>query len=136
MSTDKKPDADQEQSADKMRGDSGVVGAKRFRGLHSEITEKILGVFFDVHNELGGGFLEGVYQQALRIALTQAGLQVAAEVPVPVHFRGQVVGNFRADLIVNDSVLLELRRSRRLIENMKVRFCIIFVRLELKWACC
>jgi GxxExxY protein len=80
-----------------------------FRGLHSEITEKILGVFFEVYNELGGGFLEGVYHEALRIALTQAGMRVEMEVPVPVYFRGEVVGNFRADAVVNDSVLLELK---------------------------
>lgn len=80
-----------------------------FRGLHSEITEKVIGVFFEVHNELGGGFLESVYQQALRIALGQAGLHVSLEVPVPVYFRGAVVGNFRADIVVNESVLLELK---------------------------
>lgn len=83
--------------------------AESFEGLHSEITEKVLGIFFEVYNELGGGFLECVYQQALRIALVQAGLKVAIEVPVPVYFRAEVVGNFRADLVVNDCVLLELK---------------------------
>jgi GxxExxY protein len=92
---------------EKLNTDERPRGA--FRGLHAKVTEQILGVFFEVYNELGGGFLEGVYQQALRIALVQSGLRVAAEVPVPVHFREEVVGNFRADLIVNDSVLLELK---------------------------
>jgi GxxExxY protein len=50
-----------------------------------------------------------VYQEALRIALVQAGLRVAIEVPVPVYFRSQVVGNFRADAVVNECVLLELK---------------------------
>jgi GxxExxY protein len=94
--------ADERLNTDEKRGE--VV-----RGLHSEVTEKILGVFFEVYNELGGGFLESVYHQALRIALSQAELRVAAEVPVPVYFRGEVVGSFRADLIVNDCVLLELK---------------------------
>jgi len=80
-----------------------------FRGLHAEITEKVIGVFFEVYNELGGGFLERLYQHALRIALMQAGLRVAVEVPVPVYFRGEVVGNFRADLMANDCVLVELK---------------------------
>jgi GxxExxY protein len=62
-----------------------------------------------VYNELGGGFLEGVYQEALRIALLQAGMEVKSEIPVPVYFRGVVVGNYRADLVVNDCVLLELK---------------------------
>ena len=83
--------------------------AESFQGLHSEITQKILGIFFEVYNELGGGFLESVYQQASRIALVQAGLKVAIEVPVPVYFRGEVLGNFRADLVVNACVLLKLK---------------------------
>jgi GxxExxY protein len=100
MNTDER-----QKAAERRNTSSGVV----FRGLHSEVTEKVLGIFFEVYNELGGGFLEGVYQQALRIALVQAGLKVAVEVPVPVYFRGEIVGNFRADLVVNDCVLLELK---------------------------
>ena len=100
MSTDLKTYADERRGA-------SVLGA--FRGLHAEITAKVIGVFFEVYNELGGGFLESVYHSALRIALQHAGLRVEAEVPVPVYFRGEVVGNFRADLIVNDCVLLELK---------------------------
>jgi GxxExxY protein len=64
---------------------------------HAEITERIIGVFFAVYNELGHGFLESVYQNAMVIALAQAGLQVEREVPVPVYFRGQIVGDYRAD---------------------------------------
>jgi GxxExxY protein len=60
-------------------------------------------------NELGSGFLESVYHEALRIALVQAGLRIASQVAVPVHFRGEIVGNFRADFVVNDCVLLELK---------------------------
>jgi GxxExxY protein len=109
MSTDERLETDERLNADQMRAAS--VGASRqgFRGLHSGVTEKILGVFFEGYNELGGGFLESVYQQALRIALGQAGLRVALEVHVPVHFRGEIIGNFRADLIVDDCVLLELK---------------------------
>ncbi|WP_263368544.1 GxxExxY protein [Edaphobacter bradus] len=100
MSTDERQKMNEKQ-------DAGY--GQEFRGLHSEITEKIIGVFFEVYKELGGGFLESVYQEALRIALVQTGFNVAAEVPVPVHFRGEVAGNFRADLVVNDCVLLELK---------------------------
>jgi GxxExxY protein len=106
-----------------------------FRGLHSETSEKVIGVFFDVYNELGGGFLESVYQEALRIALVQAGLRVAIEVPVPVYFRGQVVGNFRADLIVDDCVCWNSRLFRPLMERTMGRFYTIFVRRSLKWDC-
>jgi GxxExxY protein len=81
---------------------------------HAEITEKIIGMFFAVYNELGHGFLESVYQNAMVIALTQAGLQVEREVPVPVFFRGQIVGDYRADLLVESLVLVELKTVRTL----------------------
>ena len=79
---------------------------------HADITEKIIGVFYEVYNELGQGFLESVYQNALSLALEQAGLQVAREVALPVFFRGEMVGDFRADLIVNGVVIVELKSAR------------------------
>src|SRR5437764_15377720 len=79
---------------------------------HGDVTEKIIGVFYDVYNELGYGFLESVYQEALVIALREAGLAVECQVPVPVWFRRQKVGDFRADILVEKKVLLELKMSR------------------------
>jgi GxxExxY protein len=109
LGTDKKLSTDKKLNADEKTSTDLKENSTTFRGLHSQVTEKVIGVFFEVYNELGGGFLESVYQQALRIALMQAGLLVAVEVPVPVYFRGEVVGNFRADLMVNDCVLVELK---------------------------
>jgi GxxExxY protein len=63
-------------------------------GKHDEITKQIIGIFFEVYNELGFGFLESVYRESMRIALKEAGLVVVAEVPIPVSFRGTVVGVF------------------------------------------
>ncbi len=77
----------------------------------SDLTETIIGVFYDVYNELGYGFLESVYRNALKIALSEKGLQVATEVSVPVFFRGQNVGDFRADVVVNGCILLELKTA-------------------------
>jgi GxxExxY protein len=71
---------------------------------HSEITRRILGVFFQVYNELGYGFLESVYVEALAGALRQSGLRIDREVPLTVRFRGRVVGRFRADLVVGGTV--------------------------------
>jgi GxxExxY protein len=79
--------------------------------IHSELTDQILAVLYDVYNELGFGFLESVYRNALRFALTQKGLAIEQEVPVSVVFRGQSVGDFRADLVVNGIVLLELKTA-------------------------
>ena len=56
--------------------------------IHRELTEKIIGVFYDVYNELGHGFLESVYRNSMVIALEAAGLKCSCEVPVPVWFRG------------------------------------------------
>jgi GxxExxY protein len=81
---------------------------------HSELTEKIIGVFYDVYNELGHGFLESTYAEALVVALEESGLSASREVPVPVWFRGRKVGQYYADLIVDGVVLLELKAARAL----------------------
>ncbi|HTW32304.1 MAG TPA: GxxExxY protein [Candidatus Sulfotelmatobacter sp.] len=81
---------------------------------HAELTDKIIGVFYDVYNELGHGFLESTYAQAMVVALKDAGLNSAREVPVPVWFRGQQVGQYFADIVVEDAVLLELKAARNL----------------------
>ncbi|MFZ0704134.1 MAG: GxxExxY protein [Candidatus Korobacteraceae bacterium] len=79
---------------------------------HSEITEPIIGAFYEVYNELGHGFLESVYREAMVIALQTKGLQVDREKAVTVQFRNQTVGAFRADLIVNTVVIVELKCAR------------------------
>jgi len=79
---------------------------------HKELTYKIIGVYFDVYNELGHGFLESVYQRSLGLALESAGLTVRNYVKIPVWFRGQRVGMFEGDMLVQDQVLLELKTAR------------------------
>jgi len=83
---------------------------------HGGLTEKIIGVFYDVYNELGHGFLESVYEQALAIALGEAGIKFERQPPISVWFRGQQVGDFRGDLLVEDKVLLELKAARTIDE--------------------
>ena len=72
---------------------------------HSELTDLIIGVFYEVYNELGFGFLELVYRNSLRLALLEKGLSVEQEVAVSVFFRGQNVGDFRSDLVVKGRYL-------------------------------
>ena len=81
---------------------------------HSDLTDRIIGVFYDVYNELGHGFLESAYAEAMVIALEDVGLAVAREVPVPVWFRGRKAGQYFADLMVEDTILLELKAARSL----------------------
>ena len=81
---------------------------------HRPTTRKIIGVFYDVYNELGCGFLEAVYVEALTLALREARLSVEREVALKVSFRGNIVGRFRADLVVNDAVIVEAKAFPRL----------------------
>jgi GxxExxY protein len=79
---------------------------------HRELTQKIIGVFYDVYNELGFGFLESVYHRSLELALRSEGLPICSPVEVPVWFRGNRVGNFEGDVLVCNAVLLELKSAR------------------------
>lgn len=87
------------------------------RGKNDDLTDTIIGVFYEVYNELGTGFVESVYREAMRLALEEANLKVEAEMPITVRFRGKVVGVFRADLVVNHTVLIELKASEGIIRQ-------------------
>ena len=76
---------------------------------HGDLTERIIGTFYDVYNKLGYGFLESVYENAMVIALNNAGLECVKQAPIEVHFEGQIVGDFRADILVEDKVIVELK---------------------------
>ncbi|AMV26582.1 hypothetical protein VT84_19435 [Gemmata sp. SH-PL17] len=81
---------------------------------HGEITEKIIGVFYEVYNELGFGFLESVYHKAMLHALADAGLRAETQVHLPVFFRGHLVGDFFADIFVERAAILELKAADEL----------------------
>lgn len=81
---------------------------------HGLITDQILRVFYEVYNELGHGFLESVYHRSLVLALESIGLKICSRVSIPVWFRGQRVGQFEADILVENCVLLELKAARML----------------------
>ena len=81
---------------------------------YPELTEKIIGVYYDVYNEIGHGFLESVYSNCMQIALIGAGLEVQRQIMIPVWFRNHDVGQFRADLIVQKLILIELKAVQTL----------------------
>jgi GxxExxY protein len=81
---------------------------------HGEITQKIIGVFYEVYNELGHGFLESVYEKSLEVAFNSMRLKVCRQIEIPVRFRSHSVGIFTADMLVENSVLLELKAARAL----------------------
>lgn len=78
------------------------------------MTHQIIGACFEVANELGHGFVGSVYRRALLIALQNKGLRAEPEVALCVHFRGQSVGEFVADLVVEEKVLVELKAVKAL----------------------
>ena len=88
---------------------------------YQEITEKVIGCAFRVYNKMGFGFLESVYETCLIIELEKAGLSVESQKPITVRYDGQVVGEFFADLLVEDEVIVELKSVRRLAEKHEVQ---------------
>jgi GxxExxY protein len=76
---------------------------------YERITESVIGCAFEVINELGAGFLESVYEKALLLALQGKGLSAISQHPVKVLFRGQCIGDFYADIIVEEKVIIELK---------------------------
>ncbi|MEI7457648.1 MAG: GxxExxY protein [Nitrosomonadales bacterium] len=82
--------------------------------LHKEITEQIIGAAYEVHRVLGYGFLEKVYQRAMVVELQRRGLRVIPEAPANVYFKEVPVGEYFADLLVEDLVVVELKISKDL----------------------
>ena len=80
--------------------------------LYEELTRKIIGCGFETSNELGVGFLESVYEKALVVALTDVGLKARSQVPIGVSFRGRPVGEFFADIVVEEKVIVELKCAK------------------------
>ena len=78
----------------------------------ADVTEKIIGAAFAVYGELGYGFLESVYQKAMQVELQQSGCKCEIECPIKVKYRNVIVGEFRADLFVNDVVIVELKTAK------------------------
>ncbi|MFA5618683.1 MAG: GxxExxY protein [Weeksellaceae bacterium] len=87
--------------------------------LHKDLTDQILKAFYDVYNEMGYGFLEKVYQNSLYLELKSRGFDVKAQSQIKVFYKGFEVGEYFADLIVNDLVILELKAKDYIIEEFE-----------------
>ena len=80
-------------------------------------TDTLIKCFYAVYNKLGYGFLEKVYERALLIELTNHGLIAHSQVPIKVYYDGELVGEYFADILVNDEVILELKTATSLIDE-------------------
>ena len=87
-----------------------MVSESRLR--HGDLTERIIRCFYAVYNALGPGFVESVYERALLIELAREGLRAESQVALMVYYRDQVVGEFRADVVVEGKIILELKAVR------------------------
>jgi GxxExxY protein len=89
---------------------------------YKELTEKIIGCAYGVYNKMGFGYLESVYEKCMLIELRKAGFNIESQKPIRVQYDGEVVGDFIADILVNDTVILELKSVRKLVEAHEVQF--------------
>jgi GxxExxY protein len=87
--------------------------------LYQQLTDSILKAFFEVYHELGHGFLEKVYQNSLYLELKQKGFQVEAQKQIKVYYKGIAVGEYYADLIVNNCVILELKAADGIVQEFE-----------------
>lgn len=89
--------------------------------IDDELTRRIIGCAYKVHNALGPGFLEKVYENSLRIELEKLGLKVKQQEPINVMYDGHVVGEYYADLWVDDCLVIELKACRGLVKENEVQ---------------
>ena len=84
---------------------------------HKELTDRIIQAFYSVYNELGFGFLENVYQNALYFELLAAGLHVEAQSGIDVYYKTQLVGKYKADMLVDNLIIIELKAVEYLVKE-------------------
>jgi GxxExxY protein len=89
--------------------------------LHGQITDLILKSFYKVYNTLGYGFLEKVYENAMRIELTQMGISIAQQEEIKVYYNSKPVGDYYADLIANGLVIMELKAAESICEEQEAQ---------------
>ena len=88
---------------------------------HRDLTEEIIGCAYSVYNKMGFGFLESVYEKCMLIELRKAGLEVESQRHLTVFYGNEIVGEFIADIIVNDTVILELKSVRQIIKVHEIQ---------------
>ena len=85
--------------------------------LYKDLSYRIVGLAMEVHNELGYGFLEKVYENSLMILLKNAGINAEQQISIPVYFQEKTVGDFVADIMVEDKIILELKSVERIVNT-------------------
>lgn len=89
--------------------------------IYKDLSYKIVGLAMQVHNELGPGFLEKVYENALMVLFQENGIRASQQFPISVAFHGHIVGDYFADILVEDSIVIELKAQDRIAEIHKAQ---------------
>ena len=89
--------------------------------VYKDLSYKILGLAMQIHNELGPGFLEKIYENSLMVLFRENGIEAVQQFPISVTFRGQVVGDYFADILVERSIILELKAQDRIVDIHKAQ---------------
>ena len=97
------------------------------KSYYDALTEQVIGCAYQVGNQLGYGFLEKVYENALRIELVNSGIKVEQQYPIKVLYAGEVVGDFIADLVVEEELIIELKVAKNL-ENVHLAQCLNYLK--------
>ena len=84
---------------------------------YRELTERIINVFYKVYNKLGYGFLEKIYENAMMLELKKEGITSASQSPIRVLYEGEIIGEYYADILVDNKVIIEIKASRRLVNE-------------------
>ena len=84
---------------------------------YKDLTEKIIGIFYGVYNKLGYGFLEKVYENAMMIELRRAGIEVKAQMPISVMYDEETIGEYTADILVKNQVIVEIKAASVLLSD-------------------
>ena len=84
---------------------------------HKELTEKIINIFYRVYNKLGYGFLEKIYENAMMIEFKREGILSVSQSPINVFYEGEVIGEYYADILVDNKAIVEVKAAKRLVEE-------------------
>ncbi|MCK4929444.1 MAG: GxxExxY protein [Methanosarcinales archaeon] len=94
----------------------------------NDLSENIIGAAFEVSNVLGAGFLEKVYQNALNIELNLRGLKTQPQAPLKVHYKDELVGDYFADILVEDEIIIEIKTVKEF-DNNHMAQCLNYLRI-------
>ena len=84
---------------------------------YKELTEKIIKIFYEVYNKLGYGFLEKVYENAMMIEFKKEGIPAVSQYTIKVYYKGEIIGEYFADILVDNKVIVEIKAARHLVEE-------------------